>query len=109
MRRCRLSIRPLALCLSLVTAGAAIAQPTPARKQLVRDLRLDAATEDFPSIGWLAVSPHGIIAVGIQNDLAIRLYDSTGKKIGSVGRAGGWPDSRDRHAGFDDTIVIAAR
>ncbi len=61
------------------------------RVQLVEELRLDAATEDFSVIRRLAVSARGTIAVPLVQDLQIRLYDAQGKKVGTIGRKGAGP------------------
>jgi hypothetical protein len=83
-----------------VLAGLALsatmiyAQSTPGQRQLVEDLRLDASKEDFPALGGkspFTVGPHGQIAIPINSDQQVRLYDSAGKRIGVLGRAGGGP------------------
>lgn len=59
--------------------------------ELREDLRLDANTEDFPTIGRLFVSPRGEIAVPLPQDRKLAVYDSSGKRIRTLGRPGPGP------------------
>jgi hypothetical protein len=81
-------LRVLVLALGISTVAAA---QQPPRKQIVEDLRLDATTEDFPNIRYLEVGPRGQLAVFIFEDQNLRLYDSTGRKVGTFGRRGAGP------------------
>jgi hypothetical protein len=74
-----------------VRAADAAAQPTAPRARLIEDLRLDANTEDFSVVARVLVSHRGDIAVPLRQDLHIRLFDSTGKRIATVGRRGAGP------------------
>lgn len=67
------------------------AQPAAPRVRVVEDLRLDATTEDFPTVGRVLVGPHGEIVVPIVQDMQLRVYDSTGKRIGATGQRGAGP------------------
>ena len=75
----------------LTAAPLLAAQPTPPRARIVEELRLDAKKEDFPSISGLTVGPQRQIAVSIEGDGQIRLYNAIGKRIGAVGRKGQGP------------------
>jgi hypothetical protein len=79
------------LLLCLLLAPAAHAQPTAPRVRIVEDLRLDATAEDFPAVGRIYVGPHGQIAVPIQADMQLRVYDASGKRLANVGRRGAGP------------------
>lgn len=79
------------------------------RLRLVEDLRLDADAEDFSVVNRVVVGPHGRMAVPLPQDLAIRLYDATGRRVAAVGRRGGGPGEF-RHLGamtwLGDTLVV---
>src|SRR5690242_2066768 len=77
----------VALLAFAFSAGA----QAPPRRQIIEDLRLDGATEDFPAIDRVRIGPHGQIVVWISADQNARIYDSTGRKIASFGRKGGGP------------------
>ncbi len=64
-----------------------------AQKQasLVEDLRLDANAEDFSSVRNVLVGPKGQIVIPLRQDAQVRIYDSTGKRVASVGRRGQAP------------------
>jgi hypothetical protein len=78
------------LCV-LMVASPLRAQPTPPRATLVRDLRLDATNEDFPTVSRVFVGPRGQIVVPLPQDMQVRVYDSTGKSHAKVGRRGAGP------------------
>jgi hypothetical protein len=59
--------------------------------ELQQDLRLDANTEMFPAVGRVYVGPLGQIALPVQQEGQVRIYDSTGKRIRTVGRRGQGP------------------
>ncbi len=63
----------------------------PRHVQLTEDLRLDAEVEDFSALSRFQVGPRGEIIVLLPQDMQIRLYDSTGARIASVGRRGSGP------------------
>lgn len=77
-------VMPLAAC-----RDAPIAEPASA--QLVEELRLDANAEDFSAIGRIHVGPHREIVVPLWQDMQVRVYDSTGRRIGALGRRGAGP------------------
>lgn len=52
---------------------------------------MDAEKEDFPRIGRIQVGPRGIIAVPVYPEVTLKLFDSTGKRVGTVGRKGAGP------------------
>jgi hypothetical protein len=78
-------------CLPLLALALSASAQTPPRKQIVEDLRLDGAAEDFPTAPRVFVGPHGQIAVWVSEDQSVRLYDSTGAKIAAIGRQGSGP------------------
>jgi hypothetical protein len=77
--------------LILVVAPLATAQIDAPRVRVVDDLRLDATTEDFPTVSRIFVGPHGQIVVPIQIDQQLRIYDASGKKLATFGRKGSGP------------------
>lgn len=81
----------LSLISSAIAMVTAAAQPAAPRVRLVEELRLDATTEDFPSVTRVFVGPDGRIVVPINADMHLRVYDTSGKKIGVVGRRGSGP------------------
>jgi hypothetical protein len=82
-------LRGLPFLIALASVSAA--QPSTPRVRIVEDLRLDATAEDFPSVGGIHVGPRGQIVVPLAADMQVRLYDSSGKKLGVVGRRGAGP------------------
>jgi hypothetical protein len=81
-----------AMVLLIASVGSvAFAQPTPPRATITRDLRLDANTEDFPRVRFVYVGPQGQMAIPILNDMNVRMYDSTGKRLAVLGRKGRGP------------------
>lgn len=78
-------------CLLLAVATVSASAQSAPRKQLVEDLRLDSNTEDLPGIFRTAIGPRGQIALFIREDQNLRIYDSTGKKLATFGRAGAGP------------------
>jgi hypothetical protein len=60
--------------------------------QLVHDLRLDANGEDFSALNRVYVAPlRRHIVVPLPQDMQVRLYDSTGKRLATVGNRGDGP------------------
>jgi hypothetical protein len=80
-----------ALTLGVISSQTLKAQIDAPRVRIVEDLRLDATTEDFPTIGRVYVGPRGQIVVPITVDQQLRIYDATGKKTAVFGRRGGGP------------------
>ena len=74
---------------SLAISGAQ--QPARVRLRAVEDLRLDATKEDFSTISGILVSERGHIVVPQRQDLQVRIYDASGKRVATVGRAGSGP------------------
>jgi hypothetical protein len=58
---------------------------------LTEDLRLDATKEDFPRVSAVAVGPKEQIVVLVPSEMQFRVYDSSGKKLGTFGRLGSGP------------------
>lgn len=77
--------------------------------ELVEDLRLDANAEDFSVVGWVYVGPQGEIVVPQPQDRRLRLYDSTGAPVATIGRRGEGPGEF-QHVGpvfwVADTLVV---
>ena len=59
--------------------------------ELVEDLRLDANVEDFSRVSWVYVGPQGEIVVPERQDYRVRVYDSTGTLMATMGRRGEGP------------------
>ena len=59
--------------------------------ELVEDLRLDATAEDFSVVWGIYVGPEGEIVVLEPQDHRVRIYDSTGTLVVTVGRRGEGP------------------
>ena len=59
--------------------------------ELVEDLRLDANAEDFSVIPWVFVGPQREIVVPEPQDSRLRVYDSTGTLVVTIGRRGEGP------------------
>jgi hypothetical protein len=94
----RLSTLTAALVALTASATVATAQNPPARLELTERLRLDAATEDFPALAIVRqgnapfyVGPRREIVIPLQQDGNVRIYDSTGKRVSTVGRKGTGP------------------
>lgn len=76
------------LCASPCFAGA---QPAAPRVRIAEELRLDATAEDFPTVSRVVVGPRGEMVVPIIQDMQLRIYDSTGRRVAVVGRRGRGP------------------
>lgn len=83
------ALRLAALALTLPFSLSA--QPTAPRVRIAEELRLDAASEDFPTVSRIFVGPRGQIVVPITQDMQLRIYDATGKRVAAVGRRGAGP------------------
>ena len=59
--------------------------------QLVEDLRLDANVEDFSVVSRFYVGPEGEIVVLEPQDYRVRIYDSAGTLMVTIGRRGEGP------------------
>lgn len=94
----------IAVLLPTLNASATHAQtklpplPSPPRARLVEDLRIDAEREDVPRVSNVAVGPRGSIAVPLYVEGKIKLFDSTGKALFTVGRQGAGPGELNRIA-----------
>jgi hypothetical protein len=100
-----LLIAPM-LCLAV---SSSVAQKV---AKLTEELRLDATAEDFPTVNRVLVGPRGRIGVVLARDNQVRIYDSTGKKLGVVGRTGSGPgEFRGMSAigWIRDTLYVADR
>jgi hypothetical protein len=76
----------------LVSATLAGAQlPTVARQTLVEELRISAAAHGMSQVGFVRISPKGVVSVGQSQDHQIRLLSSAGAPIATVGRKGSGP------------------
>ena len=93
-------IRPIiraAATLAMLTA-AVQAQRTPVSLELSERLRLDAAAEDFSAFTMnrqgnapFYVGPRREIVLPLPQDGNVRIYDSTGKRVTTLGRKGAGP------------------
>lgn len=80
-----------AICLACSGAGDDPAQSEVTEWELVEDLRLDANVEDFSVVWRVHVGPKGEIVVVEPQDSRVRIYDSTGTPVGTIGRRGEGP------------------
>ncbi len=98
-----------AFCLACTDAADSPPQSGDAEWELVEDLRLDANVEDFSLVGRLYVGPQGEIVVPEPQDFRLRLYDSTGTLVSTLGRRGEGPGEF-QHVGSvswaADTLVV---
>jgi hypothetical protein len=95
-------------CLATTLATPLPAQ-SPPRLSLIREMRVDARTNDLSPVGWLAVSRTGVIAVGQSQDHLIRYFDAAGKSLGTFGRNGEGPGEfrrLDRAGWIGDTLWV---
>src|SRR4051812_3043312 len=79
-------------------AMAVGAQRAPARLELTERLRLDAAAEDFSALTMnrqgnapFYVGPRREIVLPMPQDGNVRIYDSTGKRLKTLGAKGAGP------------------
>jgi len=84
--------------LIVALAVAAGAQRAPARLELTERLRLDAAAEDFSAFTMnrqgnapFYVGPRREIVLPLPQDGNVRIYDSTGKRVRTIGQKGAGP------------------
>ena len=86
---------PSALVVLLVACAGAAENNDPLRTappiELVEELRLDPNAEDFSVVMGVDVGPRGQLAVLLPQDLQVRLYDSSGASIATIGRRGSGP------------------
>lgn len=88
--------RPAILLAMLVAAAGA--QTAPKRLELTERLRLDAAAEDFSALTMnrqgnapFYVGPRHEIVLPLPQDGNVRIYDSTGKRVKTLGAKGAGP------------------
>ena len=96
MRMIRFSVVSAALVALASTVSAA--QRGPTRLELSERLRLDAAAEDFSALTLnrqgnapFYIGPHREIVLPLPQDGNVRIYDSTGKRVTTIGRKGAGP------------------
>lgn len=84
--------------LPFLPASSASSQSNVPAWTLTERLRLDATSEDFSALQLTRqgnapfyVGPRREIVIPFQQDGAIRIYDSTGKRVASVGQRGSGP------------------
>jgi hypothetical protein len=78
----------LAVSILALAAGTASGQKL---AKLTEDLRLDATAEDFPRVSTVAVGPQEQIVVLVPTENQFRVYDRSGRKLGTFGRRGAGP------------------
>ncbi len=64
--------------------------------ELVRELLLDGATEDFSEVNGGHVNHRGDLALTLRQDFQVRVYDSNGRRIATIGRRGSGPGEFER-------------
>ena len=79
------------ICLACTGAPDDLPQTEVGEWELVEDLRLDANAEDFSVVSWVYVGPQGEIVVPERQDYRVRVYDSTGTLMLTIGRRGEGP------------------
>lgn len=79
------------ICLACTEAPDDPPQTGVGEWELVEDLRLDANAEDFSVVSWVYVGPQGEILVPERQDYRVRVYDSTGTLMATIGRKGEGP------------------
>lgn len=97
------------LCLACTGTADDPPQPGSAEWELVEDLRLDANAEDFSAIGPLIIGPQREIVVPEPQDRRLRVYDSTGTLLATIGRRGEGPGEFQHLAAVfwtADTLVV---
>ncbi len=77
--------------LAIVAIALPASAQAPRTLTITRDLKIDAATQDFTSIRKLVVARDGSIGVWQDKDSKILFFDSKGTSLGSVGRKGSGP------------------
>ena len=103
-----MSLAPLS-ALAILVAALATSASAQQRLTLTETLRLDANTEDFSTVNAAFSGPRGIVTVLLMQDYQLRLYDSTGKRIATVGRRGDGPGEFQRPLRFGwiaDTLWV---
>lgn len=82
----------------LVALAAVAGAQSPRRLELTERLRLDAATEDFSALTMkregnapFYVGPRHEIVLPLPQDGTVRIYDSTGKRVKTLGGKGAGP------------------
>jgi hypothetical protein len=86
----------IAALLACIIACADASRSAPdGRANISEELRLDAKTEDFSAMGRVVVNSRGDIIVGQPQDVNVRIYDSTGKRVATFGRKGEAPGEFD--------------
>ena len=79
------------ICLACTAAPDEPPQSEDVEWELVEDLRLDANAEDFSVIPRVYVGPQREIVVPEPQDSRVRVYDSTGTLMVTIGRRGEGP------------------
>ena len=77
--------------LCAATACADIQHVSAPAVQLVEELRLDPHVEDFSVVRNVHVGPRGQMVVPQPQDRQLWLYDSTGRRLATIGRQGSGP------------------
>jgi len=99
-----------AILLACTGTEDALTGSGPEEWELVEDLRLDANAEDFSAVWLVYVGPRGEIVVPELQDYRVRLYDSTGARVATVGRSGEGPGEFQHVTTVfwaADTVVVA--
>lgn len=98
-----------AICLACTEAADDPAQSGDSEWELVEELRLDPNAEDFSVVSRVRVGPEGQILVVEPQDSRVRIYDSTGTPVVTIGRRGEGPGEF-QHVGpvfwAADTLVV---
>jgi len=76
---------------------------------VIPEMRVDGYTHDLVPIDRIAVSARGTIAIAQGQDFAVRLFDTLGKHVGTVGKKGKGPGEFESIAGlgwFADSLWV---
>lgn len=84
-------MRRVLMLIALTGISARLHAQTPRTLSVTRDLRLDAAANDFSMINPIEVGADGSIAAVQRKDNKISFFDAKGTPLGSVGRTGEGP------------------
>jgi hypothetical protein len=88
---------------------APMEEPSLPRLHLIEELRLDAEAEDFSAFNRVVVNHAGRIAVPLRQDMHVRVFDSTGHQLATLGRRGSGPGEFQGIGAltwFGDTLLI---
>lgn len=78
--------------MAVCVAGAQSAAPA----DLAREIVLDGAAEDFGEVSGGRINSRGDIALTLRHDFQVRIYDTNGRRVATIGRRGSGPEEFQR-------------